>query len=229
MSLHLEPYSCQSERLPQSGRHILAQFDEQAIVVYQAFTPVIGHWAVEHGHFGSDLSFTRMSWIKTSFLWMMYRSGWATKTGQEVVLAAWLQRTTFEAILAEAVPSAFDPAHYPDQQAWSAAVARSTVRLQWDPDRTPGGQRLSRQAIQLGLRGQTLAPYATEWILAIEDITDFVHEQAACLKSAGRRQDLLVPRVEVYWPASDETAARIGLSRTEQECPTEKSVQSPPH
>ncbi len=49
MKMIVEPYSSQSERLPQSGRHILAQFDDQAIVVYQAFGPAIGHWAVEHG------------------------------------------------------------------------------------------------------------------------------------------------------------------------------------
>ena len=47
MRLHIEPYASQSERLPQSGRHILAQFDDEAIVVYQAFRPAIGHWAVE--------------------------------------------------------------------------------------------------------------------------------------------------------------------------------------
>ena len=110
--LHVEPYASQTERLPRSGRHILAQFDDDAIVVYQAFRPAIGHWAAEHGRFGGEFSFARMSWIKTSFLWMMYRSGWATKPGQEVVLAVWLRRVGFEAILAEAVPSTFDPAYY---------------------------------------------------------------------------------------------------------------------
>jgi hypothetical protein len=32
--LHVEPYASQSERLPRSGRYILAQFDDEAIVVY---------------------------------------------------------------------------------------------------------------------------------------------------------------------------------------------------
>ena len=142
----------------------------------------------------------------------MYRSGWATKPGQKVILAVWLQRTGFEAILAEAVPSTFDSTHYPDKPTWSAAVARSPVRLQWDPDRTPGGRREGRRAIQLGLRGRMLARYAREWTLRIEDITDFVREQAVRLNPAAARQGILVPRVEVYRPASDETASRIGLS-----------------
>ena len=68
MRLLVEPYSSQSERLPKRGRHILAQFGEQAIVVYQAFRPDIGRWAVEHGRFGGEFSFERMSWIKTSWV-----------------------------------------------------------------------------------------------------------------------------------------------------------------
>lgn len=212
MRLHLEPYAPQSEHLPRSGRHVLAQFDERAIVVYQAYRPAIGHWAAEHGRFGGEFRFNRMSWIKTSFLWMMYRSGWATKPGQEVILAVWLQRAGFETILAEAVPAIYDPDLYRDQAEREAAIARSTVRLQWDPDRTPGGGRLGRRAIQLGLRGRTLAQYASEWILEIEDISNFVREQAALARSTELRKDLLVPCVNAYRPASDEVNARIGLT-----------------
>ncbi len=212
MMLQIKPYLAQAKHLPRSGRHILAQFNDEAIVVYQAFRPAIGHWAAEHGPFGGEFSFERMSWIKTSFLWMMYRSGWATKPGQEVVLAVWLQRAGFEAILAEAVPATYDPTLYRDKAERETAVARPTVRLQWDPDRTPRGGRLGRRAIQLGLRGRTLARYAAEWILHIEDITDFVREQAALLRSTEGRRDLLVPRAAVYWPANADTAARIGLT-----------------
>ncbi len=214
MRLPIEPYVDQTERLPCSGRHILAHFDEDAIVVYQAFRPAIGRWAAEHGRFGGEFSLARMSWIKTSFLWMMYRSGWATKPGQEVVLAVWLRRAGFEAILAEAVSSTFDSVCYGDQAAWSAAVARSTVRLQWDPDRTPKGEALGRRAIQLGLRGQTLAHYATKWIMHIEDITGFVHEQAALISSPEGSRELLTPHAAVYRPASEQTVTRLGLSPT---------------
>ena len=33
---------------PKEGKHILAQFDEDTIVVYQAFNPMIADYAVEH-------------------------------------------------------------------------------------------------------------------------------------------------------------------------------------
>ncbi|MGW3630476.1 DUF4291 family protein, partial [Streptomyces sp. NPDC005122] len=37
-----------------------------------------------------------MTWIKPSFLWMMYRCGWGSKEGQETVLAVEITREGFE-------------------------------------------------------------------------------------------------------------------------------------
>jgi hypothetical protein len=42
---------------------------------------------------------------------MMYRSGWATKAGQECILAVRLKRAFFNEILREAVPSTYDLQH----------------------------------------------------------------------------------------------------------------------
>jgi hypothetical protein len=47
-------------------------------------------------------------WIKPSFLWMMYRCGWATKPLQERVLAVEITRTGFEWALAHSCLSHFD-------------------------------------------------------------------------------------------------------------------------
>jgi len=87
MNLVTEPYREQVEIWPGSGRQILAQYDESTIIVYQAYRPSIGRYAVERGKLGGEeFSFSRMSWIKPNFLWMMYRCGWGTKEGQEVIL-----------------------------------------------------------------------------------------------------------------------------------------------
>jgi hypothetical protein len=59
-----------------------------------------------------------MSWIKPNFLWMMYRSGWATKPGQEAILAIRIAKSHFEQILAGAVHSSFKPDVYPTHAAW---------------------------------------------------------------------------------------------------------------
>jgi Domain of unknown function (DUF4291) len=98
-------YTSQLHNWPLSGRHILAQFDSDSIYVYQAYRPSIARFAVEHQRFGGEFSFSRMSWIKPNFLWMMYRSGWATKEGQEHILAVRLRRTFFDGVLRRAVGS----------------------------------------------------------------------------------------------------------------------------
>ncbi len=188
----MEPYPVQAARWQQAGRHVMAQFDDAAIVVYQAYNPAIGRYAATHRRFGGEFSLGRMSWIKPNFLWMMYRSGWGTKPGQEMVLAIWLRRVAFDAILAAAVPSHFDPDLYHDVDAWRGALAASDVRLQWDPDHDPAGTPLARRAIQLGLRGETLARYATDWLIDIRDISDYVAEQRAIASTNDYRR-LITP------------------------------------
>ncbi|WP_256359170.1 DUF4291 family protein [Candidatus Marithrix sp. Canyon 246] len=61
------------------------------------------HNALENGYFGGDFKYTRMSWIKTNFLWMMYRSGWGTKPDQEIILAIRLKTTFLDSVLTQAV------------------------------------------------------------------------------------------------------------------------------
>ena len=210
MNLELEPYVEQQKRWPAEGRHILAQFDEETIVVYQAYRPAIGHFAAQHGYFGGEFKLSRMSWIKANFLWMMYRSGWAEKEGQEVVLAIRLKRTAFDVILSQAVHSTFVPEVYESRDAWQAAVASSDVRLQFDPDHNPFGHPVQRRAIQLGLRGEVLARYARDWIVGIEDISEIVREQRAHVR--GKCESLLTPKEEVYPVADEATRIRLGVS-----------------
>lgn len=211
MTLITENHTAQVARWPKLGRHILAQYDDESVVVYQAYRKSIGRFAAEHGYFGGEFSLSRMSWIKPNFLWMMYRSGWGTKEGQEVTLAVTLRRKAFDQILAAAVHSSFVLEVYGERSEWSRAVARSDVRLQWDPDHGPSGAKLERRAIQLGLRGETLARYAREWVLGIEDISGFVEEQRRTLV-AGATPELVTPREDVY-PVTDEAvAAKLGIS-----------------
>jgi hypothetical protein len=210
MRLKTETYLEQRQRWPVSGRHILAQFDDKSVVVYQAYRPEIGHFAAKHGYFGGAFSLGRMSWIKPNFLWMMFRSGWGTKEGQEVTLAVQLRRSAFDAILKEAVHSTFVPEVYSSQDAWKQTVARSSVRLQWDPDHDPSGAKVERRAIQLGLRGDTLARYAREWVIHIEDVSPFVGQQREHARP-GAYDRLLVPREEVYPVMDDEVAAQLGV------------------
>jgi hypothetical protein len=202
-------YSQHKATLPKHGRFIIAQFDEAGVVVYQAYRSEIGHFAANHGYFGGAFSFSRMSWIKPNFLWMMYRSGWGQKEGQEVVLAVKIKREAFDTILAHAVRSSYNSDLYPTEKDWKRAVSNSNVRLQWDPDHSPTGGKLERKAIQLGLRGEMLELYAREWIISIEDISEFVSEQRQNLVDFSQ---LIVPSETIYPVTDAKVAAQLQLS-----------------
>lgn len=44
----VESYVRQTEHWPSSGSHILAQYDDDSIVVYQAYEPMIAQYAVDN-------------------------------------------------------------------------------------------------------------------------------------------------------------------------------------
>jgi hypothetical protein len=207
--MKFEHYTDQVGQWPQEGRHLLAQYDEESIVVYQAYRPSIAEYAVRHQRFGGDFSFNRMSWIKPNFLWMMFRAGWATKEGQERILAVSIRRTFFEGVLERAVASSFAASGSGDEAEWKRTIETSDVRLQWDPDHGPFGQPVARRAVQLGLRGEALAEYGTAAIIRIEDMTAFVREQHGNV--TGDCRALITPRERVYVPG-DAAARNIGGS-----------------
>jgi hypothetical protein len=206
-----ENYAEQARAWPKAGRHILAQYDDSTIIVYQAYRAAIGRYAAEHGKFGGEFSYSRMSWVKPNFLWMMYRSGWGTKENQEVTLALRLRRAFFESVVAQAVPSSWDREQFASEQEWSDAVARSSVRLQWDPDHDPSGAKLERRAIQLGFRGAVLEAFGQQELVEVIDVSEFVAEQRSRLASSGE-STILTPRERVYRPADVAVAARLRLS-----------------
>lgn len=210
MNFTYENYLDYEGRVPQSGRTILAYQEEDKIVVYQAFRPQIAEYALENQRFGGPhYSFTRMSWIKPNFLWMMYRSGWAQKEGQEYVLAIWIRKSAFEKYLEEAVFSSYHASGIEDHDSWKSAVEKSSVRLQWDPDHDPHGAKIERRAIQLGLRGEVLERFVNEDILRIDNMTHFVQEQYKFVQ-ANKLDQLLIPKEHVYTPG--ELAAKaVGL------------------
>jgi Domain of unknown function (DUF4291) len=63
MRLITTTYTEQITRLPKIGRHIVAQFDDEGVVVYQAYRPAIGEFASTHGYFGGEFSLNRIMTI----------------------------------------------------------------------------------------------------------------------------------------------------------------------
>ncbi len=181
--MKLKKYTEQLIDWPKTGHHIMAQYDNEKIIVYQSYRPEIGNFAFNNQYFGGAFSLERMTWIKPNFLWMMYRNGWGTKEGQEVVLAIHLKMEAFERYLNNAVISTYNSNVFSSREAWQKEVKSSNVRLQWDPDHDPFGNKVERRAIQIGIRNQEIKTYAKEDILKIEDISTFVVEQYTHVKN----------------------------------------------
>lgn len=210
MNILYKPYPEIINQLPAKGQHILAHQTDDLMVVYQAYKPTIAAYAVANQRFGgTDYSFMRMSWIKPNFLWMMYRCGWAEKENQERVLAIWIDKSTFVDILSQAVFSSFVPGYYDSHEHWRSELAAKEVRLQWDPDHDPYGNKQERRAIQLGLKGDVLKSFNSR-IRQIEDITLFVTAQKQLL-DVGEINELLVPAESVFRMPDEELNRKFGI------------------
>lgn len=189
--------------IPQSGYHILAHQTEEEILVYQAYNHSIANFALEHQFFGGNsFKYSRMSWIKPNFLWMMYRCGWAAKPNQERVLGIWIQKSGFDKILKEAVYSSFQDVIYANRDEWKAELENKEVRLQWDPDHDVFGNKEERRAIQLGLKGRILQEFGKEMISEIIDMTEIAKEQKMKI-DAGNIKEVLIPK-EWSYEVNDE-------------------------
>ncbi len=183
--------------LQQMQRKILANFDNEGIIVYQAFNPSIAKEAVRLGTFGKGFSLERMTWIKPSFGWMLYRSGYATKHNQERILKIKLSHEGFHTILSQGIPTTFEPSLFETDLDWQLILQRGEVRYQWDPARDLRLRRLDHRALQLGIRGSIVRNYVNQWILGIEDVTELAHAIKAAIESK-QKQLPLVPEERVY-------------------------------
>lgn len=167
-------------------QQIRARYDAQTVVVYQAYGPAIADAAVAAQRFVAPFSFTRMTWVKPSFLWMMERCGWATKPNQERVLAVALHRWAFDWAVARAVST-------------SVAAEGAPIRVQWDPERSARGGKLPHRSLQLGLGRAVAHAYASDWIVRIDDVTPLVRRLRS-LRRDGRWDavEAALPRERPY-------------------------------
>lgn len=209
--LRFKPYIDEAPTWPDRGRVILAQYDTELVVVYEALSRAAARSVVQGGRLDALVEdFDRMHWFGTSFTWFMRRTGWATERGQRAVLALWLRRDRFDEILREAVPTHFTEGAFASREAWQEALDSSDVRAQWAPDFPPHGPKLNRKALEIGLRGEMLRGYVTGWVLAVEDITSFVRQQAQFVEMP---ELLFVPAQDIYPVRDEQVAARLNLTK----------------
>lgn len=156
-------------------KEVFAKYDRKCIRVYQAYNRAIAEEALALQTFGENFNLNRMTWIKPSFLWLMYRSNWGTKKNQEHILALDIYQDKFNDLLEKAVLTSPDSVLFDGSQ-WEKAFDSTTVYCQWDNDRNVNGNAINRAAIQIGLKGDTLRDFLDTAIYRIEDMTTLVRK-----------------------------------------------------
>eukprot|EP00050_Salpingoeca_kvevrii_P008723 m.304716 g.304716 ORF g.304716 m.304716 type:complete len:230 (-) comp17240_c0_seq1:253-942(-) len=190
-------------------------FDEEGVYFYQAYNDAIADWALEHQKLGGPLfQPERMTWIKPSFAWMLYRAGYGRKPNQGRILRFKLSHEAVAELLSQC-----KLAHEVEGDRHGGLLGR----IQWDPERDLfyGEKREPRKmprtrAIQIGLKG-ALSHYFVEHALCIDDVTELAHrvgkahqakDQAAAMEEL--RADL--PDERPYLPqCPDEVLMRLAM------------------
>ncbi|MFI5754597.1 DUF4291 domain-containing protein [Streptomyces sp. NPDC051569] len=191
---------------------IRALHTASTITLYQAYPPAIGLAAARDGRFPDLWKRDRMTWVKPSFLWMMYRCGWGAKEGQESVLAVEISREGFDQALRHACPAQYDRALYPDQAAWKRELKRAPARVQWDPERDLRLRPLPYRSLQLGLRGEAARRYADEWTVSIRDVTPLAHRIHALVRGGDLAGATRLLPVETGYPAEGVPSVKSQVS-----------------
>ncbi|KAK2060251.1 hypothetical protein LY76DRAFT_419668 [Colletotrichum caudatum] len=145
-------------------RQIRALFDEESITVYQAYNSTIATAAVEFQRLDASPSFktTRMTWIKPSWAWMLYRAAYSFKDpGQERLLALKMRHGDFVGLLRKGVL-----AHRGSENRNGGGV-----KIQWDPERDVRLERLPHRSIQIGIPPDICRDWVATMIVGIEDVT----------------------------------------------------------
>ncbi|MFC9468426.1 DUF4291 domain-containing protein [Streptomyces coelicoflavus] len=190
-------------------RRIRALHTASTITVYQAYRPEIGRPAARKGRFPAAWKPDRMTWIKPSFMWMMYRSGWGAKEDQETVLAVEITRDGFDWALRNACLSSYVRGLHPDRAAWQRDLKRSPARVQWDPERDLHLRPLPYRSLQLGLSSEASSRYANEWIVSIRDATPLAHQIRTFVGSGDLDTATRLLPQEQHYPAGDELLAHL--------------------
>jgi hypothetical protein len=193
---------------------IRADYDAQSILVYQAYAAAIALPALKAQRFVPPFSFNRMTWIKPSFLWLMERSNWGQKSGQEYILGIRIKRSGWEEALSLAILTHPERSIYKNAEDWRAAFDQAVVIVQWDPERSIRGATLPYDSVQVGLSRHIIHRYVEEWILTIQDYTPLAKKIKGFLKAGeGEKAKKLLPQERIY-PVDEPIGRRLLLTKT---------------
>lgn len=188
---------------------IRADYDKDTIVIYQAYAPAIAESALKKQRFVAPFSFNRMTWIKPSFLWLMHRSNWGQKRGQQRTLAVRITRTGWDKALSLGVLTHPERAVFPNPLQWQTQFQKAMVHIQWDTERSLRGAALNYDSIQVGISRHLIDEFVDDWIVSIKDLSPMVRKIRQFIKSGkGKKAKRLLPPEKVY-PVDPQIGKRI--------------------
>jgi len=187
---------------------IRANYDKDTIVMYQAYSDNIADLAIKNQTFVSPFSFTRMTWIKPSFLWLMHRSNWGQKPNQQRILAVHISREGWEKALSLGILTSPENHIHGSGQKWDELFNAAKVHVQWDTERSVKGTALTYFSIQVGLSRSIIAEFVNDWIVKIEDLTPLVKKLNKFRKQGGKNISKHMPKERVY-PISTKMGAHL--------------------
>ena len=205
-------------------RQIRAVHNSSTIVLYQAYNTAIASAAVQHQKLNASPKFstTRMTWLKPSWAWMLYRCGYSYKdSGQERVLALTLDKEAFLELMKKAVVASHEKEDTTDSGAKAKRENRekpARVRVQWDPERTVRLGKLEYRSIQIGVPG-ALNDELVGAIVNIEDVTERARElkkvldEEEAIDMSELEKKGLVP-VETEFEVDQELKVILHMDRT---------------
>ena len=153
-----------------------------------------------------------MTWIKPSFLWMMYRSGWGLKDpNQKRILAIDITRQGFEWALSHSSLSHAAPRRSGGDEEAKFEEHAAPVRIQWDPERDLLLRALGRRTIQIGLSKEAIELYVGSWIRRITDISKLARQIHELVSGNDLKQALALLPAEQPYHLNASLEERLGM------------------
>lgn len=186
-------YTAALPTLPQKGRHLLAWYDDNEVLVY-----------IPHvGEYYDEITISRPVWIILSFSWMMHDAKWMESPHYHTIECMTIQRFAFEDMLLKAFPADFPNKLFESEAEWKKERAGAVVQYRWRPDYTPDGKQLEREALMLGIHSRTWMQYVIKnQVLTYNDIDEALFMQK---EHSQPPYDLLVVPDERIYPIDDAT------------------------
>ena len=177
---------------------IRANYNRDTIVMYQAYSDAIADPAIRDQRFQAPFSFTRMTWIKPSFFWLMHRSNWAQKSNQTRILAVYIKRSAWEKALSLGVLTSPEKHIHGSGVKWESLFNSAKVHVQWDTERSQKGAPLNHFSIQVGLTRHIITEFVEEWVVKIEDMTHQVQNLNKLRKAGDKNFTKYLPQEKIY-------------------------------